>query len=162
MSKSKRDTPPSILPLSGGVTMARGFSAGGIKAGIKTTGKEDLALLVSDRNCSAAGTFTTNAIRASSVDWCERLLPGSAIRAVVCNSGCANACTGSSGEKDTVSVARTAARELSIAADAVLCASTGVIGRFLPMKKIVAGIGRLAHRLSPRGGTNFARAIMTT
>jgi glutamate N-acetyltransferase/amino-acid N-acetyltransferase len=152
----------TIVHLAGGVTLAKGFSAGSAIAGIKTAGTEDLALLVSDRDCAAAGTFTTNAIRASSVDWCENHLPSHAIRAVVCNSGCANACTGRRGEKDTVATARSAAKELGIDPDSVLVAATGVIGKFLPMKKISAALSTLAPRLSAQNGGRFARAIMTT
>ena len=97
--------PAEIKIMTGGVTRAAGFKAGGIKAGIKASGKKDLGLLISEKPCSAAGTFTTNAIRASSVNWCENLLPSSKIRAVVCNSGCANACTGNKGEQDNASMA---------------------------------------------------------
>jgi glutamate N-acetyltransferase/amino-acid N-acetyltransferase len=152
----------AVVPVQGGVTLAKGFSAGGIKAGIKATGRDDLALLASDRDCTAAGTFTTNAIRASSVDWCEGHLPAATIRAVACNSGCANACTGDRGKKDTAAMARLAAGALGISPDAVLCASTGVIGKFLPMEKIRVGLKKLAPRLSEQGGTPFAQAIMTT
>jgi glutamate N-acetyltransferase/amino-acid N-acetyltransferase len=151
-----------IVPRAGGVTLAKGFRASGTKAGIKITGKNDLALLASDRPCRAAGAFTTNAIRASSVDWCERLLPQSAIRAVACNSGCANACTGVRGEKDTATFARLAAGALSVPQESVLIASTGVIGKFLPMDKISAGLKKIAPLLSRSGGSLFAGAIMTT
>jgi glutamate N-acetyltransferase/amino-acid N-acetyltransferase len=151
-----------IAFLPGGVTRAKGFRAAGIKAGIKVTGKNDLALLVSDRACNAAGAFTTNAIRASSVDWCEGHLPGSAIRAVACNSGCANACTGVRGEKDTAMFARLAAEALSLPPDSVLTASTGVIGKFLPMEKIGAGLKKIIPLLSRSSGSLFASAIMTT
>jgi glutamate N-acetyltransferase/amino-acid N-acetyltransferase len=151
-----------IASLPGGVTRAKGFRAAGIKAGIKVTGKDDLALLVSDRACSAAGAFTTNAIRASSVDWCERHLPGSAIWAVACNSGCANACTGARGEKDTALFARLAAEALCVSPESVLIASTGVIGKFLPMEKIGRGLKKIIPMLSSRNGSLFATAIMTT
>ena len=151
-----------VVSLQGGVTLAKGFRAAGIKAGIKVTGKDDLALLVSDRDCIAAGAFTTNAIRASSVDWCEHHLPGSAIRAVACNSGCANACTGIRGEKDTALFARLTAEALCVSPESVLIASTGVIGKFLPMEKIGAGIKKIMPILSSRNGSLFATAIMTT
>jgi glutamate N-acetyltransferase/amino-acid N-acetyltransferase len=162
VEKVKKPKVRNIVSIPGGITQAKGFRAGGIRAGIKETGNEDLALLASDRFCSAAGTFTTNAIRSSSVDWCETLLPSATIRAIVCNSGCANACTGARGERDTVAVARLAAEVCAVTPEAVLVASTGVIGRFLPVEKINAGLKKLAPQLSSRNGTPFARAIMTT
>jgi glutamate N-acetyltransferase/amino-acid N-acetyltransferase len=93
----KNELPASITEISGGITVAAGFKADGIKAGIKQTGKPDLALLFSEKPCTGAGTFTKNAIRASSVDWCEEILPSKEIHAIICNSGCANACTGDRG-----------------------------------------------------------------
>ncbi len=151
-----------MMPVQGGVTAADGFSAGGTRAGIKQSGGLDLALLYSERTCSAAGTFTTNAIRASSVNWCESLLPSKTIRAILCNSGCANACTGKRGVKDTASMAGIAASRLGISAESVLVASTGVIGHFLPMGKITEAMPQLAGSLASGGGTVFAEAIMTT
>jgi glutamate N-acetyltransferase / amino-acid N-acetyltransferase len=144
------------------VTAASGFKAGGVKAGIKITGNDDLALLVSDIPCSAAGTFTTNAIRASSVDWCEGLLPSSKIRALICNSGCANACTGKKGVKDTGTMAALAAAQFGLSPRQVLVASTGVIGKFLPLEKIKRAVPLLAKSLSSKGGLSFVKAIMTT
>ena len=152
----------SIKKVPGGVTRAEGFKAGGVAAGIKITGNRDLALLLSERPCSAAGTFTTNAIRASSVNWCEDLLPGSSIRAIFCNSGCANACTGVQGEKDTASMAQLAADLLGIAQKSVLVASTGVIGKFLPLDKMESALPGLLTSLSRKNGKEFAAAIMTT
>ncbi|MBN2036522.1 MAG: bifunctional glutamate N-acetyltransferase/amino-acid acetyltransferase ArgJ [Chitinispirillaceae bacterium] len=162
MKRGKKSKPGAVVSIPGGITRAKGFRAGGVRAGIKETGNDDLALLVSDRSCTAAGTFTTNAIRASSVDWCETLLPSASIRAIVCNSGCANACTGVRGERDTAVVARLVAAICGTAPEEVLVASTGVIGKFLPMGKISAGLKRLAPQLSGRSGAQFARAIMTT
>lgn len=151
-----------IKHVQGGVTVASGFKAGGVKAGIKTTGKKDLAFLISESPCSAAGTFTTNAIRASSVDWCETLLPSNKIQAVLCNSGCANACTGDKGKKDTENMAKLAAQSAAISPEAVLLASTGVIGKFLPLDKIEKALPGLYKTLSVKGGREFATAIMTT
>ena len=162
MQKIKKSIKNLVTPLPGGVTQAMGFKAAGIRAGIKAADAEDLALLVSDTDCTAAGTFTTNAIRASSVDWCEKLLPSDRIRAVAVNSGCANACTGPQGEKDTARTAELAGISLHVPAESVLVASTGVIGKFLPMEKIADGLRRLVPWLSSRGGSMFARAIMTT
>jgi glutamate N-acetyltransferase/amino-acid N-acetyltransferase len=162
VNNASRGKMATLVSLPGGVTLAKGFRAAGIKAGIKVTGKDDLALLVSDYDCSAAGAFTTNAIRASSVDWCESHLPGSALRAVVCNSGCANACTGARGVKDTALFARLAAQALLVPPDSVLTASTGVIGKFLPMEKIGTGLKKIIPLLSRPNGSLFATAIMTT
>ncbi len=146
----------------GGVTSASGFFAGGTKAGIKSTGKKDLALLYSETPCSAAGTFTTNAIRASSVDWCEKHLPSLSIQAILCNSGCANACTGDQGIKDTAAMALLASKILNIPQDSILVASTGVIGKPLPLDKIDNAFPKLKKTLSQQGGSQFATAIMTT
>lgn len=146
----------------GGITSASGFIAGGVKSGIKSTGKKDLALLYSETPCSAAGTFTTNAIRASSVDWCEKHLPSPSIHAIICNSGCANACTGEQGIKDTATIALHASGILDIPLDSVLVASTGVIGKLLPLNNINSAIPKLRKALSQHGGSEFATAIMTT
>jgi glutamate N-acetyltransferase/amino-acid N-acetyltransferase len=151
-----------ISAITGGVTSASGFVAGGVKAGIKVTGKKDLALLYSERPCTAAGTFTTNAIRASSVDWCSDHLPSRSIHAIFCNSGCANACTGDQGVKDSAAMAQLAADTLSITEDSVLIASTGVIGKYLPIDNIKKNLPKLKKALSEDGGVEFATAIMTT
>jgi len=151
-----------ITAVKGGVTAAEGFSAAGVKAGIKASKKPDLAAVASDRGASAAGTFTRNAIRASSVMRCENLLPTGGIRAILCNSGCANACTGKQGVKDTDATAALFAKAVGIMPKHVLTASTGVIGKFLPMDKIAAAMPSLVKALSPTGGSAFSKAIMTT
>jgi glutamate N-acetyltransferase / amino-acid N-acetyltransferase len=161
MANIKKSVKITPIP-HGGITSAKGFRAGGIRAGIKSTGKADLALLASNHDCAAAGTFTTNAIRASSVDWCEERLPSGSIRAIICNSGCANACTGDRGARDTAQMAGIAGILFDIPAGDVLVASTGVIGRFLPLDKIERAAIKLAPKLTLRGGGDFARAIMTT
>jgi glutamate N-acetyltransferase/amino-acid N-acetyltransferase len=152
----------SIKKISGGVTAAKGFRAAGVKAGIKIADRTDLGLLLSDTPCAAAGAFTRNAIRASSVDWCSEHLPSSSIRAVICNSGCANACTGERGENDTAMTAVLTSKVCEIPTDSVLMASTGVIGKFLPMDKIEKALPEAKNALSSDGGTDFAAAIMTT
>jgi glutamate N-acetyltransferase/amino-acid N-acetyltransferase len=152
----------AVAAVKGGVTAAQGYRAAGVKAGIKASKKPDLAVVVSDRAASAAGTFTRNAIRASSVTRCENLLPASGVRAMLCNSGCANACTGKQGVKDTDATAALVAKALNITPKSVLTASTGVIGKFLPMDKIAAAVPNLVKALSPTGGGAFAQAIMTT
>ncbi|MGA2505958.1 MAG: bifunctional glutamate N-acetyltransferase/amino-acid acetyltransferase ArgJ [Chitinispirillaceae bacterium] len=151
-----------VTVIPGGVTQARGFRAAGIHAGIKENGGDDLALLASDTDCTAAGTFTTNAIKASSVDWCEKLLPSDTIRAIVANSGCANACTGLQGEKDTALTAELAGISLHVPPESLLVASTGMIGKFLPMEKIAEGLRAIVPLLATTGGSLFARAVMTT
>ncbi|MDG5815263.1 bifunctional glutamate N-acetyltransferase/amino-acid acetyltransferase ArgJ [Chitinispirillales bacterium ANBcel5] len=148
--------------IQGGVCAARGFKAAAVKAGIKVSGKSDLGVIYSEYPCAAAGTFTQNAIRASSVDWCHTLLPSDAIHAVVCNSGCANACTGGKGAKDNESLATLTASALGIDHHSVLVASTGVIGELLPMEKISSAIPKVVSTLSPDAGLQFAKAIMTT
>jgi glutamate N-acetyltransferase / amino-acid N-acetyltransferase len=160
--KIKKSLKNLVTRIPGGVAQAKGFLAAGVRAGIKSSDGDDLAMIASESDCTAAGTFTTNAIRASSVDWCESRLPSDSIRAVVVNSGCANACTGPQGEKDTSTVAELAGLSLHVPAESVLVAATGMIGKFLPMENISEGIRRLVPLLSMRNGSQFARAIMTT
>ncbi len=159
MNKSSQ---AKIKIIEGGVTSACGFIAGGVKAGIKVTKKTDLALLYSEKTCVAAGAFTTNAIRASSVDWCESHLPSKTIQAILVNSGCANACTGDQGVKDSSMMALLASKTVEIDHNCVLIASTGVIGKALPLDKIEKALPKLKKGLSADGGTAFATAIMTT
>lgn len=151
-----------IEKICGGVTAASQFYAYGIKAGIKDTGKEDLGVLFCENECSAAGAFTTNAIRASSVDWCENILPDKSVKAIVCNSGCANACTGERGKEDTETLAHIVSENLGITKESVLVASTGVIGKYLPLDKIESSMPQLTGSLLPDGGKQFASAILTT
>lgn len=160
--KSSSETELVIQPVKGGVTAAKGFKASAMKAGIKTSGNMDAALIMSETICSAAGAFTTNKVRASSVDWCASILPSKNVRAIFCNSGNANACTGIQGKKDTRTIAQTVAQTCSISEKAVLIASTGIIGQFLPMDSIAAAIPTLAVKAAPGKGTMFAQAIMTT
>ena len=161
-TNANTDIDNTIEAINGGVTAAGGFHAAGVKAGIKTSKNADLAMVYSENPCSAAGTFTTNAIRASSVDWCEGILPDAGIHAIICNSGCANACTGDQGVKDNAAMALLAASALGVAHKSVLVASTGVIGKLLPMTRITVAVPKLVSTLSPDGGTSFAKAIMTT
>jgi len=147
-----------------GVTAAKGFQAAGVACGIKKTGALDLALVVSDHDCACAGMFTTNRVQAAPVVYDKATLAKnrSAIRAVVANSGCANACTGDAGLDDARTTAEETARALGIRAEQVLVLSTGVIGQRLPMEKIRAGVKDAAQKLSPAGGADAAHAIMTT
>ncbi|MFQ5692403.1 MAG: bifunctional ornithine acetyltransferase/N-acetylglutamate synthase, partial [Nitrospinota bacterium] len=128
--------PPAHPAVPGGVTAPAGFLAAGVRAGIKREGP-DLALLFSEREAAAAGVFTRNAVVAAPVLLCrERVLRGVA-RAVIVNSGNANACTGEQGERDARAMARRTAEALGLPDDGgVFVASTGIIGRPLPMAKI--------------------------
>lgn len=152
----------SVENLAGGVTAPRGFRAAGIAAGIKTAGRPDLALLVSDAPAVAAGTFTTNRVQAAPVHLCRRNLATGEARAIVVNSGYANACTGPDGMRDAERMAAVTAELLAVPEAAVFVCSTGTIGVALPMDRIEAGIRQAAGALSPEGGADASRAIMTT
>lgn len=145
---------------SGTVTSPQGFVAGAVEANIKAPDRLDLAVLCSEVPCVAVGGFTTNAIKAAPVILSQKHLRDKKAQAVVVNSGCANACTGAAGLADAAEMANLVAKKLSIKSDDVLVASTGVIGVPLPMKKIREGIDRIS--LSREGGTQLARAMMTT
>lgn len=150
--------------IEGGVTAARGFRAIGIAAGIKKD-KKDMAMLYSQVPCRAAGTFTTNIVKAAPVKWDQEIVyHQKTAQAVVMNSGVANACTGAEGYGYCLETAKTAADLLGIQANQVLTASTGVIGRQLPMDLIRQGISTMVPLLSDTAaaGTLAAEAIMTT
>ncbi len=145
------------------VPLPKGFSAAGIKCGVKPgTDKRDLAVFVSDRTCAAAGVFTTNLVCGAPVKVSRERLPRSTARAVVINAGNANACTGEQGITDAKAMAAVMATALNCAADDVLVASTGVIGRFLPMDKLTASIPQAVKAATPNGLMDAATAIMTT
>lgn len=151
--------------IDGGVTAPKGFSAMGVHAGIKKGNKKDMALIYSSVPCVAAGTFTTNQVKAAPVKWDQKMIYENEFsQAVICNSGVANACTGEVGMKYCGDMANAAAEALEISKESVLVTSTGVIGAQLPMDKIVNGIGMLAPTLdeSLEGGHMAAEAIMTT
>ncbi|MBM4142555.1 MAG: bifunctional glutamate N-acetyltransferase/amino-acid acetyltransferase ArgJ [Lentisphaerae bacterium] len=150
-----------LKEIEGGVTAPRGYRAAGVHAGIKKAAP-DMALLVSDKPASAAGVFTTNRVQAAPVILCRDRLRAGAARAVVINSGCANACTGAAGMADAERTAALAARALGLDSGEVLVCSTGTIGKRLPMDRIEAGIGLAAAALAADGGPAAARAIMTT
>ena len=145
-----------------GVTFARGFRAGAVSAGVKYGRKErlDLALIASDRPCVAAGVLTTNQVIAAPCLLTKRHLAHGGVRAIVANSGNANACTGEQGERDALAMARAAAQHLGLAPQEVAVASTGVIGVPLPADRITEAIGGIA--LSDAGWDDASRAIMTT
>jgi len=147
----------------GGVASAKGFKAAGVCAGLKKSGKSDLALIFSERPATLAGAFTSNLFPAAPVQLDKkRVLSGRPARAIVANSGNANACTDKAGYANTVKMAELAAAELAISAEEVLVASTGRIGVQLPMDKIASGIKSAAKALSENGGHDATLAIMTT
>lgn len=151
--------------IAGGVTAAKGFQVASAAAEIKYKNRTDMAMIYSQVPCLAAGTFTTNVVKAAPVKWDQEIVyqhPGA--RAVVCNSGIANACTGSEGYGYCKETAQAAAETLGISESEVLVASTGVIGMQLPIEKISAGVKAMAPKLSDtlEAGTEAAKAIMTT
>ena len=149
-----------IIP--GGVAAAGGFMASGVSAGVKYIGKKDIALVYSHCEAAAAGVFTTNVVKAAPVllDM-ERVASGKA-RALVINSGNANACNGPGGMEDAMAMTAEAAGLLGITVESVLVCSTGVIGQPMPMDKVLAGIREAVAALGPDGGRDAAEAIMTT
>lgn len=151
--------------MEGGVTAAKGFQAAGIAAGIKKGNMKDMAMIYSEKPCVAAGTFTTNVVKAAPVKWDQNQVYHKPFaQAVVCNSGVANACTGEEGYAYCRMTAEIAAGVLGIPEDSVLVASTGVIGAQLPMTNLAQGIEKLVPVLSDslEAGTLAAQAIMTT
>jgi glutamate N-acetyltransferase / amino-acid N-acetyltransferase len=145
------------------VTVAAGFQAAGLVAGLKSNGRRDLAMVVNTGpDFAAAGVFTTNRIKAAPVLWTQQVLVDGRLRAVVLNSGGANACTGPEGFADTHRTAELAAERLGIGAVDVAVCSTGLIGVRLPMNKLAVGITDLVPQLSSAGGQAAAEAIMTT
>ena len=151
--------------ISGGVTAAKGFCAASTAAGIKYKDRKDMALIFSKTPCKAAGTFTTNIVKAAPVKWDQKIVAESACaHAVVVNAGIANACTGQEGMDYCSQTADHAAELLKIPADSVLVASTGVIGMQLPMECIKDGVSAMVSELSDanEAGHQASLAIMTT
>ncbi|HIT67557.1 MAG TPA: bifunctional glutamate N-acetyltransferase/amino-acid acetyltransferase ArgJ [Candidatus Merdisoma merdipullorum] len=154
-----------ITRISGGVTAARGFEAGAAAAGIKYQGRDDMAVIYSEAPCRAAGTFTTNIVKAAPVKWDQKVVAESPyVQAVIVNSGIANACTGEEGYGYCRETAEETAKVFGVSEDAVLVASTGVIGMQLPMERLKRGVSLLkeAKGDSLENGTAAAKAIMTT
>ncbi len=148
---------------SGGVTTPKGYLASGVVSGLKASGAEDLALLVSEVDATVAGVFTANRFAAAPVVYDREIVgSGELVRAVVVNSGNANACTGEQGRRDVVATADFAGELLGVPGKQVLVSSTGRIGVPLPMDKIRAGVRAAVSALSADGGGAAARAIMTT
>jgi glutamate N-acetyltransferase/amino-acid N-acetyltransferase len=141
--------------------LPKGFSATGIQAGIKKH-KKDMALIVSDIPAVSAAVFTTNQVKAAPVKWDLKVVEQHEARAIVMNSGNANACTGAQGIADAEAMAALAAGKLGVQALNVFVCSTGTIGKPLPMDKIAGGIELLFEDVSPKGGMDAAEAMMTT
>ena len=151
--------------ITGGVTAAKGFMAAAAAAEIKYKNRTDMAMIYSKVPCVAAGTFTTNVVKAAPVKWDQDVVYNHPFaQAVICNSGIANACTGTEGYGYCKETADAAAEALNIPADSVLVASTGVIGMQLPIDRIAGGVRKMAPLLdeSLEAGTEAAKAIMTT
>ena len=155
----------AITKINGGVTAPKGFLASGLNAGIKNQTKKDMAMVFSSTPCAAAGVFTTNLVKAAPVKWDKEIVTTSPyVQAVVVNSGIANACTGAEGLGYCADTAAEAAAALNIPKTAVLVASTGVIGKQLPIDKIKSGVTALSKVLgsSREDAKLAAEAIMTT
>ena len=146
-----------------GITFPEGFVAAGVRCGLKTQG-DDLALLVCDSECAVAGVFTTNRVQAACVQYSRRVVKSGTARAVLVNAGNANACNGEQGDLDNRTMAEWVSRRLNVPPDAVLTASTGIIGHPMPMDKLRTGIEAAVANLDREGETDevLARAIMTT
>ncbi|NIP95152.1 MAG: bifunctional glutamate N-acetyltransferase/amino-acid acetyltransferase ArgJ, partial [Akkermansiaceae bacterium] len=150
--------------IKGGVCAPEGFLAAAVSCGIKNPEdpRSDLALIFSERPCVSAGTFTTNRVKAAPVKVTQAHLRARELRAIVANSGNANACTGVKGVEDARTMAKSVARALSLRQREVGVCSTGVIGLPLPMDRVESGLAALPDHLGPREGTAVAKAIMTS
>jgi glutamate N-acetyltransferase/amino-acid N-acetyltransferase len=154
--------PAELQWLDGGITAVPGILAGGVVAGIKPSGKKDLALIYSSTPARAAAVFTSNQVKGAPVLVSSEHVRGGQAQAIVASSGCANVCTGEQGIADAREMTRIVGDLLRIPASHVLVAATGVIGIPLPMDKIRAAMPNLVKSLSPQGGRAAAEAIMTT
>ena len=151
--------------ITGGVTAAKGFQAASTAAGIKYQGRTDMAMVYSEKPCVAAGTFTTNIVKAAPVKWDQEIVyKHPSAQVIVCNSGIANACTGEEGFSYCRATAKAAAETLNVDENSVLVASTGVIGMQLPIEKLSDGVKAMAPKLQGtlEAGNDAAKAIMTT
>lgn len=145
-----------------GVAYPQGFTAAGVRAGIKKSGNLDVAVIYTEKEAAVAGVFTQNAVAAAPVYVSKDTVKHGIAHAVVANAGCANACTGEQGDKDARQMAAITANALGCKAEEVLVASTGVIGVTLPMDKMEKGIKQAVAELSGEGSQNAGNAIITT
>ncbi len=146
------------------ITAVKGFRVAAVKAGIKKSGKLDLGLIVADKPCPTAAVFTTNKIASCTVDISREHVANGKAQAIFVNAGNANACTGKQGEKDALAICKQMADSLNIKAEDIIVTSTGIIGVFMPMDKVKAGINDAIANLSDSEATakDLAKAIMTT
>jgi glutamate N-acetyltransferase/amino-acid N-acetyltransferase len=145
------------------VTTPRGFRAAGVTAGLKASGRPDVALVVNDGpDRAAAAVFTSNRVEAAPVTWSRQVLADGRVDAVFLNSGGANACTGTRGFQDTHRTAELVGAALGIGAGDVVVCSTGLIGELLPMDRIESGVAQAVAALAADGGADAATSIMTT
>ncbi len=147
---------------SAGVVYPLGFTAAGVRAGIKKSGNLDVAVIYTEKEAAVAGVFTQNLVAAAPVRVSKVVVETGTAHAVVANAGCANACTGEQGLRDAEKMAEVAAAELHCHANDVIVASTGIIGINLPMDKMEAGIKAAVKELSREGSVNAGNAIITT
>jgi len=148
--------------LEGGITTVPGILASGIAAGIKPSGKKDLALIYSSVPARAAAVFTQSQVKGAPVLVSREHMRDGRVQAILASSGCSNVCTGEQGLKDAREMTRTVGELLHVSPRQVLIAATGVIGQLLPMDKIRTGLPKLVKGLSPQGGRHAAEAILTT
>ncbi len=153
---------PEFAYAEGGVTAPAGFMAAGVSAGLKRSGRRDVALIVAGEACPTAAVFTTNTMPAPPVVVSREHVARGRARAIVVNAGNANACTGARGLDDARAMAQAAAAALGCAATEVVVASTGVIGQPMPMELVLPGIDDAAEALDVNAGSDAAEAIMTT
>jgi len=148
--------------IPGGITAPQGFKAAGVKAGLKKSGKLDLAILYSIKPANVAAVFTTNAMAAAPVIVSRQAIQDGRASAIIVNSGCANACTGAQGLQDAQAMARMTAQLLDLEDQGVIVSSTGIIGVNLEMDKITEAIKQAVAQLDVKGYENATQAIMTT
>ena len=148
--------------INGGVTAPKGFTAGAVECGIKYSDRLDLGMILSETDAVAAGMFTSNRIKSAPVIVSRNHVRGESVRAIVANSGNANACTGETGLEAAIATAGKTAKIIGCNQSEILVASTGVIGHILPIEKLLASIQELVEDLSDTGSEKVAQAIMTT
>ncbi len=161
-TRATEPRPGDLEWLTGGVTAVAGILAGGVAAGIKPSGKKDLALIYSSAPARAAAVFTTNQVKGAPVLVSMEHVKSGVAQAIVASSGCSNVCTGEQGIRDAREMTKVVGDLLRIPAKQVLVAATGVIGQPLPMDRIRTALPKLVKALSPQGGGAAAEAIMTT
>ena len=147
--------------IKGGLETVKGYSFSSLECGIRYENRLDYTIISADNPCNASGVFTTNKIYAAPVKICrERINNG--IKAIIINSTNANACTGSKGYENATAITKDISVKLNVEPENILMASTGIIGRQLPLKKMIKSHNKLIKALSPANGDSVARAIMTT